>query len=60
MTIIKKKGNPGIKKTLEASTATYSKDVIPGFNGNRGYGDTDFNNLFVFDGTKSMISSPHF
>ncbi len=49
------KGNPGIRKAIEAATATLSKVVIPEFNGNRSDSDTDFNDLFVLDGTKSVI-----
>jgi hypothetical protein len=53
----KTKGNPGIRKAIEAATATRSKVVIPEFNGNRSDGDTDFNDLFVLDGAKSVICS---
>ncbi len=49
------KGNPGIRKAIEAATATRSKVVIPEFNGNRRDSDTDFNDLFVLDGAKSVI-----
>ena len=52
-----KKGNPGIRKAIEAATATRSKVVIPEFNGNRSDSDTDFNDLFVLDGAKSVICS---
>ena len=51
------KGNPGISKAIEAATATLSKVVIPEFNGNRSDSDTDFNDLFVLDGAKSVICS---
>ena len=51
------KGNPGIRKAIEAATATRSKVVIPEFDGNRSDSDTDFNDLFVLDGTKSVICS---
>jgi len=51
------KGNPGIRKAIEAAAATRSKVVIPEFNGNRSDSDTDFNDLFVLDGTKSVICS---
>jgi len=51
------KGNPGIRKAIEAATASRSKVVIPEFNGNRSDSDTDFNDLFVLDGTKSVICS---
>ena len=37
------KGNPGIRKAIEAATATLSKVVIPEFGGNRSDSDTDFN-----------------
>lgn len=49
------KGNPGIRKAIEAATATRSKVVIPEFDGNRSDSDTDFNDLFVLDGAKSVI-----
>ena len=49
------KGNPGISKAIEAATATRSKVVIPEFKGNRSDSDTDFNDLFVLDGAKSVI-----
>ena len=51
------KGNPGISKAIEAAAATRSKVVIPEFNGNRSDSDTDFNDLFVLDGAKSVICS---
>jgi hypothetical protein len=51
------KGNPGISKAIEAATATLSKVVIPEFNGNRSDSDTDFNDLFVLDGAKSVTCS---
>ena len=53
----KTKGNPGIRKAIEAATASRSKVVIPEFNGNRSDSDTDFNDLFVLDGAKSVICS---
>ena len=49
------KGNPGIRKAIEAATATRSKVVIPEFNGNRSDSDTECNDLFVLDGAKSVI-----
>jgi hypothetical protein len=49
------KENPGIRKAIEAAAATRSKVVIPEFNGNRSDSDTDFNDLFVLDGAKSVI-----
>ena len=36
------KGNTGIRKAIEAATASRSKVVIPEFNGNRSDSDTDF------------------
>ena len=51
------KGNPGIRKAIEAATASRSKVVIPEFNGNRNDSDTDFNDLFVLDGAKSVTCS---
>ena len=51
----KTKGNPGIRKAIEAATASRSKVVIPEFGGNRSDSDTDLNDLFVLDGPKSVI-----